>query len=58
MTEVAAGSGLYGPTLFDAFTSFSPTPAALFALPVVRRPDASDGDGSRRRLSGLGRGGA
>jgi D-serine deaminase-like pyridoxal phosphate-dependent protein len=40
VTEVAAGSGLYGPTLFDAYTSFSPTPAALFALPVVRRPDA------------------
>jgi D-serine deaminase-like pyridoxal phosphate-dependent protein len=40
VTEVAAGSGLYGPTLFDAYTSFSPVPAALFALPVVRRPDA------------------
>ena len=40
VTEVAAGSGLYGPTLFDAYTSFSPEPAALFALPVVRRPDA------------------
>ncbi len=39
VTEVAAGSGLYGPTLFDAFASFRPTPAALFALPVVRRPD-------------------
>jgi D-serine deaminase-like pyridoxal phosphate-dependent protein len=41
VTEVAAGSGLYGPTLFDAYTSFSPRPAALFALAVVRRPDAS-----------------
>jgi D-serine deaminase-like pyridoxal phosphate-dependent protein len=40
VTEVAAGSGLYGPTLFDAYGSFSPQPAALFALPVVRRPDA------------------
>jgi D-serine deaminase-like pyridoxal phosphate-dependent protein len=38
VTEVAAGSGLYGPTLFDAFTAWRPTPAALFALPVVRRP--------------------
>jgi len=38
VTEVAAGSGLYGPTLFDAYTRFSPRPAALFALPVVRRP--------------------
>ena len=38
VTEVAAGSGLYGPTLFDAYTAFTPAPAALFALPVVRRP--------------------
>jgi len=38
VTEVAAGSGLYGPTLFDAYRAFSPWPAALFALPVVRRP--------------------
>jgi len=38
VTEVAAGSGLYGPTLFDAYASFRPQPAALFALPVVRRP--------------------
>ena len=39
VTEVAAGSGLYGPTLFDAYGAFRPRPAALFALPVVRRPD-------------------
>jgi D-serine deaminase-like pyridoxal phosphate-dependent protein len=38
VTEVAAGSGLYGPTLFDAYRAFAPRPAALFALPVVRRP--------------------
>jgi D-serine deaminase-like pyridoxal phosphate-dependent protein len=38
LSEVTAGSGLYGPTLFDAYRSFSPRPAALFALPVVRRP--------------------
>jgi D-serine deaminase-like pyridoxal phosphate-dependent protein len=38
VTELAGGSGLYGPTLFDAYRSFSPRPAALFALPVVRRP--------------------
>ena len=38
VTEVAAGSGLYGPTLFDAYSRFRPLPAALFALPVVRRP--------------------
>jgi D-serine deaminase-like pyridoxal phosphate-dependent protein len=38
VTEIAAGSGLYGPTLFDAYSRFAPLPAALFALPVVRRP--------------------
>jgi D-serine deaminase-like pyridoxal phosphate-dependent protein len=38
VTEVAAGSGLYAPSLFSAYTSFTPRPAALFALPVVRRP--------------------
>jgi D-serine deaminase-like pyridoxal phosphate-dependent protein len=38
VTELAAGSGLYGPTLFDAYRAFTPTPAAMFALPVVRRP--------------------
>ena len=39
VTEVAAGSGLFGPTLFDAYRAWRPRPAALFALPVVRRPD-------------------
>jgi D-serine deaminase-like pyridoxal phosphate-dependent protein len=38
VTEVAAGSGLYGPRLFDSYRAFTPQPAALFALPVVRRP--------------------
>jgi D-serine deaminase-like pyridoxal phosphate-dependent protein len=38
VTEVAAGSGLYGPALFDAYTAWRPTPAAFFALSVVRRP--------------------
>jgi D-serine deaminase-like pyridoxal phosphate-dependent protein len=38
VTELAAGSGLYGPTLFDGYDDFSPQPAAAFALPVVRRP--------------------
>ncbi len=40
VTEVAAGSGLFAPTLFDAYRAFAPRPAALFALPVVRRPSA------------------
>jgi len=38
VTEVSAGSGLYGPTLFDAYRAFTPRPAAMFALPLVRRP--------------------
>ncbi|WP_431041331.1 alanine racemase [Streptomyces sp. P1-3] len=38
VTEIAAGSGLYQPRLFDNYTSFQGRPAALFALPVVRRP--------------------
>lgn len=38
VTELAAGSGLYGPGLFDFYRSFRPVPAAYFVLPVVRRP--------------------
>ncbi|GAA2231971.1 amino acid deaminase/aldolase [Streptomyces amakusaensis] len=38
VTEVAAGSGLFMPRLFDHYSSFSGRPAALFAQPVVRRP--------------------
>jgi D-serine deaminase-like pyridoxal phosphate-dependent protein len=38
VTEVTAGSGLYGPTLFDGYRAFRPVPAAYFALSVVRRP--------------------
>lgn len=38
VTEVAAGSGLVGPHLFDHYTHFSPAPAVAFALSVVRKP--------------------
>lgn len=38
MTEATAGSGFYAPTLFDNYSSFDLQPAALFALPVSRRP--------------------
>lgn len=38
VTEIAAGSGLLGPRLFDGYSSFAPRPAGYFALPVVRRP--------------------
>lgn len=40
VTEVTAGSGLFGPALFDRYRAFRPQPAALFALPVTRRPAA------------------
>lgn len=38
VTEVAAGSGLLGPGLFDAYTHFHPKHAMFFGLNVVRRP--------------------
>ncbi len=38
VTEVAAGSGLLAPALFDHYQSFTPRPAAFFGLPVTRRP--------------------
>jgi D-serine deaminase-like pyridoxal phosphate-dependent protein len=41
VTEVTAGSGFYAPTLFDRYSSFRLTPAAMFAMPVVRRPSPS-----------------
>jgi D-serine deaminase-like pyridoxal phosphate-dependent protein len=61
VTELAAGSGLVGPTLFDAYSRFTPEPALLFALPVVRRPGpgfatlfsggyVASGTGTRDRL--------
>jgi len=41
VTEVTAGSGFFAPTLFDRYADFELTPAALFALPVVRRPSGA-----------------
>jgi D-serine deaminase-like pyridoxal phosphate-dependent protein len=41
VTEVTAGSGFYAPALFDHYSRFSLTPAAGFALPVVRKPAPS-----------------
>jgi D-serine deaminase-like pyridoxal phosphate-dependent protein len=49
VTEVTAGSGLFGPALFDTYSRFRPIPAAFFALPIVRRP-------SRRVATALGGG--
>jgi D-serine deaminase-like pyridoxal phosphate-dependent protein len=41
VTELSAGSGLFGPHLFDHYAHFSPAPAVSFALSVVRKPRAS-----------------
>ncbi|MGO0605475.1 amino acid deaminase/aldolase [Brevibacterium linens] len=38
LTELAAGSGLFSPGLFDGYTHFRHRPAAYFVAPVVRRP--------------------
>ena len=38
ITELAAGSGFYAPTLFDHYGHFALRPVAAFALPVVRKP--------------------
>ncbi|QLL05104.1 amino acid deaminase/aldolase [Mycobacterium vicinigordonae] len=39
MTEATAGSGFFAPTLFDSYSTFTLQPAAMFALPICRRPD-------------------
>jgi D-serine deaminase-like pyridoxal phosphate-dependent protein len=39
-TELTAGSGFYAPALFDSYRSLALTPAAMFCLPVTRRPQA------------------
>ncbi|NEK87001.1 amino acid deaminase/aldolase [Blastococcus saxobsidens] len=38
VTEVAAGSGLYSPALFDGYRAFTGRPATFFAVPVTRLP--------------------
>ena len=38
VTEVAAGSGLFGPHIFDHYAAFDVAPAVGFGLDVVRKP--------------------
>ncbi len=38
VTEVAAGSGLFAPALFDGYDAFEVRPAAFMGLDVCRRP--------------------
>ncbi len=41
VTELAAGSGLFGPGLFDHYRAFQPAHAAYFVMSLVRRPTRS-----------------
>lgn len=41
VTEVTAGSGFIGPHTFDGYRGLAFSPAAFFALPVTRIPDAA-----------------
>ncbi|MGH2845751.1 MAG: alanine racemase [Thermoleophilaceae bacterium] len=41
ITEITAGSGFFAPTLFDRYSDFTLKPAAMFAMPVVRRPSGA-----------------
>jgi D-serine deaminase-like pyridoxal phosphate-dependent protein len=56
VTEIAAGSGFYAPVLFDHYRAFALSPAAMFVLPVVRRPgpDAATALGGGYLASGAG----
>jgi D-serine deaminase-like pyridoxal phosphate-dependent protein len=38
VNAITAGSGFFAPALFDRYSAFNLTPAAMFAMPVVRRP--------------------
>jgi D-serine deaminase-like pyridoxal phosphate-dependent protein len=40
VTEITAGSGFFASALFDRYADFELTPAAMFAMPVVRRPSS------------------
>ena len=53
VTEVAAGSGLFGPTLFDAYRAFRPLPAACSRFPwSVSRPGTATALGGGYLASG------
>jgi D-serine deaminase-like pyridoxal phosphate-dependent protein len=56
VTEVTAGSGFYAPVLFDHYSRFTLTPAAGFALPIVRKyaPKVATALGGGYLASGAG----
>ena len=55
VTEITAGSGFYAPTLFDRYSSFSLTPAAMFAHARGAQAEPVGGHAAGRRLSRLRR---
>lgn len=57
VTEIGAGSGLFLPRLFDGYRTVGGRPAALFALPVVRRPGPESSPCSAAATSRPGRSG-
>ena len=54
ITELAAGSGLYGPTLFDGYDDFRPATGGVLRPAVVRRPAPGIATAVRRRLHRVG----
>ena len=54
VTEVAAGSGLYGPALFDTYRHFQPAPGRVLRAVGGAPPVTAHGDGGRRRVDRLG----
>lgn len=50
VTEIAAGSGLFTPTLFDSYDDSGLVPAAYFVSPVVRKPSPRRGGYLCRRV--------
>jgi D-serine deaminase-like pyridoxal phosphate-dependent protein len=56
VTDIAAGSGFYAPTLFDTYTAFKLEPAAIFGLPIVRKPspEVATALGGGYHASGVG----
>ena len=55
VTEVAAGSGLFGPTLFDAYRAFKPRPGGVLRAAGRAQADAEDRHRAGRRLHRFGR---
>ena len=53
VTEVAAGSGLFGPTLFDTYRAFKPAPGRVVRAAGGAQAVAEARHRARRRLPGV-----